>query len=170
MTTLDEVLPQPDIMEELSPRRTGIIRGADDLHRASGGALIFDLEDERGIARLENFEAVRGPGLHVYLARHRAPQTQEDLGADFLDLGPLKANRGNHNYRFTGAWRDYRSLVIYSQPFGSSSRWRACNDTSRGHNEPRQDAHFGRVRRRGAGDPGGRWHCGCAKCRARRAP
>ena len=118
MTTLDEVLPQPDIMEELSPRRTGIIRGADDLHRASGGALIFDLEDERGIARLENFEAVRGPGLHVYLARHRAPQTQEDLGADFLDLGPLKANRGNHNYRFTGTWRDYRSLVIYSQPFG----------------------------------------------------
>ena len=102
MTTLDEELPQPDIMEELSSRRTGIIRGADDLHRASGGALIFDLEDERGIARLENFEAVRGPGLHVYLARHRAPQTQEDLGADFLDLGPLKANRGNHNYRFTG--------------------------------------------------------------------
>ena len=27
MTTLDEVLPQPDIMDELSPRRTGIIRG-----------------------------------------------------------------------------------------------------------------------------------------------
>ena len=93
MTTLDEVLPQPDIMEELSPRRTGIIRGADDLHRASGGALIFDLEDERGMARLENFEAVRGPGLHVYLARHRAPQTQEDLGADFLDLGPAESQQ-----------------------------------------------------------------------------
>lgn len=118
LSTLDEVLPQPDVMEELSPGRTGTIHGADELHRASGAALIFDLEDERGLVRLEDFATVRGPGLHVYLTRTRDPGAVDDLGGDFLDLGPLKADTGNHNYPFAGAWREYRSVVIFSQPFG----------------------------------------------------
>ena len=67
--------------------------------------------------RLEDFEIVRAPGLHVFLSRSRNPLAA-GLGVDFLDLGPLKAERGNHNYQFIGAWRDYLSVVIASQPFG----------------------------------------------------
>ena len=118
LSTLNQEMPQPDIMDELSPRRTGTIRGTDDLHRASGDALVFELEGDRGFVRLENFEAVRGPGLHVYLVRRHTPEAPGDLGPDFLDLGPLKANTGNHNYTFQGAWSRYRSVVIFSQPFG----------------------------------------------------
>ncbi len=118
LSTLNEVLPQPDVMEELSPQRTGTLRGMDELHRASGQALLFDLDDGKGLTRLKGFETVRGPGLHVYLVRQRLPTTPEELGEDFLDLGPLKADTGDHNYPFVGAWRDYRSVVIFSQPFG----------------------------------------------------
>ena len=114
---LTEDMIQPDIMDEPSPGRTGEIAGADDLHQATGAALIFDLDNGRGLVRLEDFQIVRAPGLHVVLSRSRNPLAA-GLGIDFLDLGPLKAEKGNHNYRFTGAWRDYLSIVISSQPFG----------------------------------------------------
>ena len=117
LTELSEEMIQPDIMDELSPGRTGAIAGADGLHQATGIALIFDLDNGRGLVRFEDFEIVRAPGLHVFLSRSRNPLAA-GLGVDFLDLGPLKAERGNHNYQFIGAWRDYLSVVIASQPFG----------------------------------------------------
>ena len=112
-----EQMIQPDIMEELSPARDGIVRGVDELHRASGVALMFQVEAGAGLLRLEDFATVRGPGLRVYLARAHTPATPDELGADFLDLGPLKAETGDHNYLFEGRAADYRSVVIYSQPF-----------------------------------------------------
>ena len=101
-------------MSVWNPSLTGPLRGADDLHWAEGLALAF--EDDFGgeviVLRIPN-----GPGLHVYLVAAENPATPADVNADFVDFGPLKANSGNQNYVVRGRLGEYRTVVIYSQPF-----------------------------------------------------
>src|SRR3989344_1608176 len=59
-------------------------------HEVSGKALILDAP-ERKVLRFEDFETVNGPDLFIYLS--------SDLtNDDFIDLGEIKATKGNVNY------------------------------------------------------------------------
>ena len=63
----------------------------DGIHDAQGVAKVLPLDDRSQILRLEEFRSTNGPDLYVYLA------TDKDA-SDFVNLGELKANRGNQNY------------------------------------------------------------------------
>ena len=59
-------------------------------HEVSGKALILDAPEGK-VLRFEDFETVNGPDLFIYLS--------SDLtNDDFIDLGEIKATKGNVNY------------------------------------------------------------------------
>ena len=65
------------------------------------------------ILRFENFDTINGPDLHVYLS--------SELGnSDFIDLGTLKANRGNFNYKIDENidTQKYNIVLVWCVPFG----------------------------------------------------
>jgi len=81
-------------------------------HPASGTVRVLETEDG-SIIRYENFETINGPNLHVYLAK--------DLDAkEFIDLGPIKATRGNINYAVPKEIdiKEYRYVMYWCVPFG----------------------------------------------------
>ena len=84
----------------------------DGIHNAEGDTYTIPLEDGSTILRLENFVATNGPGLHVYLATDKR-------ATDYIDLGELKANRGNQNYGIPeGAdLETYSNVLIWCEPF-----------------------------------------------------
>ncbi|WKT57243.1 DM13 domain-containing protein [Candidatus Nitrosotenuis chungbukensis] len=70
----------------------GIFVGVGDgIHNAEGTAKVLSIDDAQFL-RLEDFKATNGPDLHVYLAT-------DDKATNYVDLGSLKANVGNQNYR-----------------------------------------------------------------------
>jgi hypothetical protein len=64
------------------------------------------------VLRFEDFETVNGPNLHIYLS--------SDLeGKDFVDLGEIKATKGNVNYDLPeGVDLDrYDKVLVWCVPF-----------------------------------------------------
>lgn len=61
-------------------------------------ATTFRLEDGSHVLRLEDFASTNGPDLFVYLTTADADATDDELGAEFVDLGVLTGNIGNQNY------------------------------------------------------------------------
>jgi hypothetical protein len=75
-------------------------------HRTRGQARLLRLPDGTRVLRLEDLDTSDGPALHVWLSDR--PVTPDGWrvfdDGEHLDLGALKANRGNHNYTVpTGA-------------------------------------------------------------------
>ena len=72
-------------------------------HDTTGTAKILELPDGDRVLRLENFETSNGPDLKVWLAA--APVIPGTDGwfvfddDEHVDLGPLKGNIGNQNYK-----------------------------------------------------------------------
>ncbi len=104
-------------MQLLSSRLLGIssrhsssipswIRQGDDL----------PLPDGERFLRFEDFTVTNGPALSVYLVR----SADGDVSSGYLDLGPLKGNKGNQNYQIPGDTdlSAYESVVIWCVPFG----------------------------------------------------
>ncbi|TBR08231.1 MAG: hypothetical protein EPO62_07150 [Candidatus Nitrosotenuis sp.] len=100
--TIDEEIPltKTDIATDAENTETmqpvAIVSGmfvgvGDGIHSAQGNAKVLSLDDSV-LLRLENFKATNGPDLHVYLAT-------DEKATDYVDLGPLKANIGNQNYK-----------------------------------------------------------------------
>ena len=80
-------------------------------HDVSGQALLIESNGQR-ILRFENFETVNGPNLHIYLA--------STLGSeDFVDLGPIKATKGNINYELSSEvdLTKYNKVLVWCVPF-----------------------------------------------------
>lgn len=91
----------------------GTFQNADDFHKGSGQARIFQQGEQR-ILRFEEFSATNGPDLHVLLV--------EKVGAEmgeYVDLGKLKGNVGNQNYEIPADvdLSKYSGVIIYCQPF-----------------------------------------------------
>ena len=84
----------------------------DGIHNANGDAYAIPLEDGSTILRLENFAATNGPDLHIYLATDKR-------ATDYIDLGELKANRGNQNYGIPEGTdlETYNNVLIWCEPF-----------------------------------------------------
>ncbi|MDT0169799.1 DM13 domain-containing protein [Pseudarthrobacter sp. BRE9] len=95
-------------------------------HASSGTVKILELPDGRRILRLEGLDTSDGPDLHVWLTN--APVIEGfdgwyvfDDGA-YLDLGALKANKGDQNYEIPAAAElgDYSSVSIWCARFAVS--------------------------------------------------
>ncbi len=80
-------------------------------HEVAGRALVVDTKDGK-ILRFEDFETVNGPNLHIYLAT-------DSSGSDYIDLGEIKATKGNVNYELPGNidLDKYDTVLVWCVPF-----------------------------------------------------
>ena len=114
--TKDVVVEIDDLMEMKQPSIKLIAQWdvvqADSFHRAQWQALLIDTPDWR-VLRYQDFETINGPNLHVYLS------TDVDA-TDFVDIGPLKATKGNINYSLPDGidTEKYRYALVRCVPFG----------------------------------------------------
>jgi len=116
-TELDEPMPQED-MSTMAVLVQG--RFYDVAHEGMGDAIIYILADGSRVLRLQDFEVLNGPDLHVWLVPvDPVPDTVGVEIAGYYDLGPLKGNAGNQNYDIPADLdlSAFKSVVIWCQPF-----------------------------------------------------
>lgn len=80
-------------------------------HSVKGKAKIVHTPKEL-VLRFEDFDTINGPDLRVYLS--------SDLEAtDFIDLGELKANKGNFNYSIPDGTdtTKYNKVLVYCRAY-----------------------------------------------------
>ena len=126
-STIDEALPTDTVLQPknkvvmddtmtdktISMSYAGTFIGVGDgIHDAQGNAYTIPIEDESNILRLENFESTNGPDLYVYLAT-------DDNASDIVNLGKLKANKGNQNYEIPEGTdlQKYNKVLIWCKTF-----------------------------------------------------
>jgi len=113
--------PMPRLPNRLSPVivSRGGLQGADAEHQGRGRLKLYRLARGRHVLRFEQLFVTNGPQLHVYLVAHPVPQQAEHVLAKFVDLGPLKGNKGNQNYplQLGTDLDEYHSVVVWSQLF-----------------------------------------------------
>ena len=90
------------------------------IHDGHGTATIYQLADGSRVLRLDPFEVLNGPDLHVYLVGD--DPVPNGVGYDFAlfaDLGSLKGDSGAQNYALPAELdlAQYKSVVIWCQPF-----------------------------------------------------
>ena len=81
-------------------------------HDVKGKAVIVEQGGIK-IVRFEDFETINGPNLHIYLSA--------DLeGKDYIDLGPIRATKGNVNYDLPAGidTGKYHYVLVWCVPFG----------------------------------------------------
>ena len=89
-------------------------------HATTGSARVLELADGTRFVRLEGLDTSDGPDLHVWLSDQ---PSGGDWGSyddgTWVALGPLKANRGSHNYEIPAAAEiaGMRSVVIWCDRF-----------------------------------------------------
>ena len=129
--TVDEAPPTPSEVDESassggqgspaskepSVLAEGAFQGLE--HPTSGTARLLNLADGRRFLRLENLDTSNGPDLRVYLSEVPASDDWYAYGERFIDLGPLKGNRGDQNYEVPAGTdlSAYRSAVIWCRRF-----------------------------------------------------
>ena len=114
------IMANADRQAEVQKVKQGEFRDADSFHRGSGQATIFTTPDGLHLLRLENLDVTNGPALHVILSPHQDPTRSSEVKlAGYVDLGPLKGNRGNQNYPIPDGVdvSVINSVVIYCKPF-----------------------------------------------------
>jgi hypothetical protein len=86
-------------------------------HDAKGRAAVV-LTGGKRVLTLRNFVIDPGPQVRVWLVP-RAAKGDGAIPDDYKDLGKLKGNRGNQQYRIPGSvdLRRYRSVVFWCVPF-----------------------------------------------------
>jgi len=93
---------------------------ADAIHKGSGGATIYQLQNGSHLLRFEDFRTTNGPALVVYLAKHPSPTQATDVtDGGYINLGKLKGNVGNQNYDIPEDTdvSEYNSVVIWCELF-----------------------------------------------------
>jgi hypothetical protein len=94
----------------------GTFHGSDDFHFGNGTARLIEIASGQFVVRLEDFSVRNGPDLYVYLSPDRSGYAEGSL-----ELGRLKADRGNQNYPVpAGAVTDpsrAASVVIWCKQF-----------------------------------------------------
>jgi hypothetical protein len=97
----------------------GTFNEIDVIHRGSGSATLYELPDGSRVLRFEDFRVTNGPDLQVILTRSENPLNAEEVGTDYINLGPLKGNVGNQNYNVPAEidFSQYQAVVIYCLQF-----------------------------------------------------
>jgi Electron transfer DM13 len=116
--------PAPEAGAAPRPQNAELLRGRfrSGEHATTGMAAIVRLADGRRFLTLTSFSTSPGPDLRVRLVRG---DSQDGGAAGAVDLGALKGNRGDQQYRIPrGVVVAGRSVVIwcraFSAPFGSA--------------------------------------------------
>lgn len=81
-------------------------------HEVEGVAKLIEVDGKK-VLRFEDFNTVNGPELHIYLS--------SELGNDdFIDLGIIKATKGNVNYEIPEGidTEKYSKVLVWCKPFG----------------------------------------------------
>jgi hypothetical protein len=90
------------------------------IHPTQGTATIYQIGDGSRVLRFTNFKTTNGPNVHVYMvAADDAKDNASVWRAGFIDLGPIKGNVGDQNYRF-GPEVDlskYRAVSVWCKRF-----------------------------------------------------
>ena len=91
------------------------------VHDGKGKAAIYKLgPDGKYVLRLEDFQVLNGPDLHVWLVPvDPVPNSVGTEIGGYVDLGKLKGNIGNQNYDLPANLdlKAIKSVVIWCQPF-----------------------------------------------------
>jgi hypothetical protein len=85
-------------------------------HPGTGDAIVYRLEDGSHMLRLENLNVFNGPALYAYaVAAKDASDGETVLDAGFLNLGPLKGNKGNQTYELPAEFdpEKYRAISVW---------------------------------------------------------
>lgn len=109
----DDAMAKDDAMMSMG----GSFRSID--HETTGTASLAKADDGHYYVRLEDFRTENGPDLVVYLSAAPASAQGREFAEDFIDLGALKGNIGNQNYRVPddADLSKYRSVVIWCRRF-----------------------------------------------------
>jgi hypothetical protein len=113
-TSIDESMAQ--INHSLSEQRTSqtgnetsnllltgsFVGAGDGIHDAQGIAKIIPIAGDANVLRLEDLVVTNGPDLYVYLSTDKS-------ASDFINLGRLKANRGEMS--------KYDTVLIWCRAF-----------------------------------------------------
>ncbi len=88
-------------------------------HETTGIATILEIGQDR-VLRLTDFVTSNGPDVRVYLVA--ADDVNDDAivkSAGFVELGPLKGNRGNQNYAVPSSvdLTTFRTVTIWCKRF-----------------------------------------------------
>ncbi len=96
--------------------KVGQFMDEDRLHRGSGSATVYRLDDGEHVLRLEDLNVTNGPDLFVLLMQD--PEGR-DKDQGYVDLGRLKGNRGNQNYGIPASVNvsDHNAVMIYCRAF-----------------------------------------------------
>jgi hypothetical protein len=88
-------------------------------HPGEGTARLLELADGSRIVRFEGFSTDNGPDLRIYLSTAEADGDPSAIDDDFVDLGPLKGNRGDQNYEIPEDVdvSRYRSVSVWCRRF-----------------------------------------------------
>jgi hypothetical protein len=89
-------------------------------HDVEGDALVLEGAGGARFLRFDDLEVSNGPDLVVYLSVLGADQGWYDADdAEFIDLGPLKGNIGDQNYRLPAGvdLSRFSSVVIWCRRF-----------------------------------------------------
>jgi len=103
------------IMDDIMPSGPSILSEGEFMkhfHEVEGVAHVIQSNGDLTL-RFEDFETLNGPGLYIYLS--------SDLGDDdFVDLGKIKATKGNVNYEVPPGTdlEKYNKVLIWCRPFG----------------------------------------------------
>ncbi|MGI9010151.1 MAG: DM13 domain-containing protein [Nitrososphaeraceae archaeon] len=112
-TTINETMAMNINQSTQNKVLIGNFIGIDDgIHNAKGLAKILTISNGSQILRLENFKSTNGPDVHLYLSNNKQAN-------DFIDLGRLKANNGNQNYKIPMDidFNHYGYVLIWCKPF-----------------------------------------------------
>ena len=93
--------------------------------QASGRVAVYDTNGQK-ILRFEDFETINGPGLSVYLAT--------DITAeDSIDLGEIKATKGNVNYEIPASLdlERYDTVLLWSDTYNRLFSYAELNKKSK---------------------------------------
>jgi electron transfer DM13 len=108
--------PAPSFATPAPVRLVGRFEGSDEFHFGRGTARLIETTPGSYIVRLEDFAVRNGPDLYVYLSPDPGGYT-----ADAVELGRLKADRGNQNYTVPAGMLDdpgdAASIVIWCKQF-----------------------------------------------------
>jgi hypothetical protein len=105
----DVVIKDEEMESSVNLLAEGIFK--ERAHSASGRALLIDNNGKK-VLRFEEFETINGPNLHIYLASSLSDD-------DFVDLGEIKATKGNVNYDIPDDvdLEKYDKVLVWCVPF-----------------------------------------------------
>ena len=115
---VDEGLPTEQGRLSAQPLESG--RFYSILHPTEGTATIFQMGDGTRVLHLASFRTSNGPDVHVYMvATDDAKDVATVQQAGFIDLGVLKGNIGDQNYKLRSDLdlAKYRAVSIWCKRF-----------------------------------------------------